>query len=117
MTLCKYEVNLIIQTHVLTKYRFTSGGPGGPGARSDFRNKAGARSAKGKKGLERGAILELAGARSADGKIGDRSLERQGQKGLERGALFTPALPPQLTNFFPFPFCKRCGLETFRGSV
>ena len=69
-------------------YKFWDGA-GGPGARSDFRNKAGARSAKGKKGLERGAILELAGARSAEGKIGGRSLERQGQKGPERGADFT----------------------------
>ena len=42
---------------------------------------------KGKKLLERGAILEQAGARSAEGKIGGRSLERQGQKGSERGAL------------------------------
>ena len=48
---------------------------------------------KAKNRLERGAILELAGARSAEGKIGGRSLERQCQKGSERGAPFTPAPP------------------------
>ena len=41
------------------------------------------------KGLERGAIFEMAGAWSAEGKIRGRSAERQGQKGSERGALLT----------------------------
>ena len=49
-----------------------------------------------KKGLERGAILEMAGAWSAEDKIGGRSAERQGQKVLERGALFTPGPLPVL---------------------
>ena len=59
-----------------------------------------------KKGLELGAILEIAGARSAKGKSGGwsaerqvqkgRSAERQGQKWSERGALFAPAPPPPL---------------------
>ena len=48
------------------------------------------------KGLERGAILEMPGAWSAEGKIGRRSAERQGQKGSERGALFTPGPLPML---------------------
>ena len=39
-----------------------------------------------KKGLELGAILEIAGARSAKGKIACWSAERQSQKGSERGA-------------------------------
>ena len=48
----------------------------GPGARSDFRNTAGVQGTKAKKGL--GAILELAGGRSAEGEIGVRawSVER-----------------------------------------
>ena len=74
---------------------YTGGGPGGfleRGAILKMKLERGALMAK--KGLERGAILELAGARSAEGKIGGRSLERQGQKGPERGALFTPGPPP-----------------------
>ena len=53
---------------------------------------------KAKKGLERGAILEIAGAWSAEDKIGGWSAERQGQKGLERGALFTPGPLPEKTS-------------------
>ena len=59
-----------------------------------------------KKVLERGAISEIAGARSAEGKIGawsverpgqkGRSAERQGQKRSERGALFTPGPLPKV---------------------
>ena len=39
-----------------------------------------------KKGLELGAILEIARVRSAKGKIACWSAERQSQKGSERGA-------------------------------
>ena len=48
------------------------------------------------KGLERGAILKMAEAWSAEGKIGGWSAERQGQKGSERGALFTPGPLPNV---------------------
>ena len=53
------------------------------------------------KGLERGAILEMAGAWSAEVKIGRRSGERQGQKRSERGALFTPDPLPSQSETFP----------------
>ena len=46
-------------------------------------------------GLERRAILEMAGARSVEGKIRGWSAEHQVQKGSERGALFTPDPLPQ----------------------
>ena len=39
-------------------------------------------------------LREIAGAWSAEDKIGGWSAERQGQKGLERGALFTPGPLP-----------------------
>ena len=75
---------------------FDSGrGPGGileRGAILKIRLERGA--LKAENGLERGAILEMAGAWSAEDKIGGRSAERQGQKGLERGALFTPGPLP-----------------------
>ena len=52
---------------------------------------------KEKKELERGAVLEIAGARSAEDKIGGWSAERKGQKGLERGAVLTPGPLPVTT--------------------
>ena len=74
--------------------------PGGileRGARSDSKNKAGARIVEEKKELERGAVLEIAGARSAEDKIGGWSAERKGEKGLERGAVLTPGPLPVTT--------------------
>ena len=65
------------------------------GAMSEIRLERGALNTE--NGLERGAILEMAGAWSAEGKIWGWSAERQGQKGSERGALFTPGPLPQLT--------------------
>ena len=52
---------------------------------------------KEKKELERGAVLEIAGARSAEDKIGGWSAERKGEKGLERGAVLTPGPLPVTT--------------------
>ena len=56
---------------------FFGGGPGGVlerGAILKVKLERGALKAKNR--LERGALLELAGARSAEGKIGGRSLGR-----------------------------------------
>ena len=52
---------------------------------------------KEKKELERGAVLEIAGARSAEDKIGGWSAECKGEKGLERGAVLTPGPLPATT--------------------
>ena len=57
---------------------------------------------KEKKELERGAVLEIAGARSAEDKIGGWSAERKGEKGLERGAVLTPGPLPSI---FVSSFC------------
>ena len=58
-------------------------------------------------------ILEMAGARSVEGKIRGWSAERQGQKGSERGAQFTPGPLPMLivrdlTVDFPVAVIEYC---------
>ena len=67
---------------LLLKYLFLLSGSGPGGATLEVKQENGLLNPK--KGLERGEILELAGGRSAEGKSGCRSLERQGQKGSER---------------------------------